>query len=189
MSIKYTVPIGTEVREDGYLISKDVEIFDFAAGLNVETDTDAEGYCKATVTGSDAFVNSGTFFTFFDNETASNKWYNFASARIVSNMTRAIFPFSSVLTAVTFTNEEPDSDIDIELYKNGITISERVAIFPVRDSQCAWWTSNLDGYSFDPGDKLAVYARSAGGGSTKPQATVITITFRVTDDVPGDGYA
>lgn len=114
---------------------------------------------------------------------ANNTWMSVSAAAINIDNTRLLLPYDSELIGLTFSCSTNNGDTDIEVYQNGLTITELVETFQVRASRYAW-ASNITPVPFSAGDLVAVYLRDQG---TNIQNVSVILYFRISSETASSG--
>lgn len=109
-----------------------------------------------------------------------NKWMNYGIKDIASNSTTPVFAYQVRLVGLEVSNESAAADTDFELwvapYGDGTTAT-KVYTWAVRGYRTAIKT-NMATVTINAGDKMAVYAKKAGGTAKN---IIFIIHFQVTD--------
>ena len=151
---------------------------DFNGGLSPFVSTDAqnaieEAYYKVVGGNSGRLIS----FVFFNNGNTQNKWLGFASSSSPSNQVPYISPYNSTLESITFSNESDNANIDAEIYKNGVLSFT----WQVRNKRYAW-DSTVNTLNMVSGDRISLFFRKIGTGTT-PTSPTVEVIFKVSDDL------
>lgn len=119
--------------------------------------------------------------SFYLDSIAFNNWLIYHSELTTSNETPAVLPFDAKFIGATYSNEDPGTDFDIEIYRaadgdgNSASLVETFSVSNARVAR----TTNVTKHQFYAGDKIAVFIRDQG---TNPDEPVVDLWFRITDD-------
>lgn len=132
-------------------------------------------------------INTGSLFhlIFTENGSAKNKWLENNANSLTSNETPGVIPFACELVAITYSNEENDSDTNIKIYKanvNNGNNSSNVYEWQIRNARTAY-KNNIENISFDAGDKIGIYLQDAG---SDVHDVVIILYFRIISEGIGE---
>lgn len=119
---------------------------------------------------------------FNDGGNISNVWLDTGGNNIPSNGTPNVLAHNCKLRELTYTNSQDSSDIDIEVYLNGVLFYT----FPIRDTRYAWKTNGLGALAFSIGDRISVFIRRVQPGD-RPSRVLFKMTFVNTDDILSEG--
>jgi len=121
-------------------------------------------------------------FSFGSDANAGDKWLSHEFENVSGFDVPAIVGYESELRSVYFNNKNSNIDVDIEVYKNGITAGDKVYTLEVRNSK---WrvVSGLPVISFSPGDKIRVYIKKISGTAND---VISQIELKIIDDTPVD---
>lgn len=131
-----------------------IELFDNTTGEELSTTYDV--------------VNEGPIltFTFSKEATAKNTWLSHEGDNsLTSNKSPAVIPWDCKLVAMTFSNQKPNVDSDIEIYTapNGSGSDDVLTYaWPLRNSRVGRKTDFSSEINFKAGDKVGLYLRDAG---------------------------
>ena len=113
-----------------------------------------------------------------------NEWAEINVSSIKSNTTVEVIPFNCKLISLVYSNKNTSTELDFEIYKNGLSSSNKVFTWEIRDAKVAWKTTGLDLITFSPGDRLSFYVKDQGTNATDG---FIKMTFETTDNILSDG--
>lgn len=171
----------------------DVDIEKYLKKINFEGDAivtdNGDGKATVSIGETGQFTGKIIDFGFFSSGNTSNKWLAFTNGSTSTDTLPFIMPQDACLTGLTFSNQDDNVDIDIEIYKNGITDVDKVFTWEIRNKRTAWKTINPGGTCFLQGDRVHVYARKFDGGTgdQTAQDPVLEIFFLLTSNVISEG--
>jgi hypothetical protein len=126
--------------------------------------------------------------TFLNNGLTSGKWLSLDGSMGGSDVLPSICTYDSKLAGLTYININNGSNLDIEFYKNGITASQLVFTWQIRNKRHAWKTNSpLNTVLFLSGDRISCFARGVAGTSARD--VVINLFVQSTNSVGGEGGA
>ena len=122
--------------------------------------------------------------TFLNNGQTKNKWLALDGAMESSNYLPAVTAFDSRLASITYVNDNDDTDIDLEFYKNGVL----VYIWEVRNKRSAWKTNELSQITFTRGDRISCFAREVMDGTgVGPSSVIVFVNVQTVNSVQDEG--
>ena len=181
----YKSPVRTTSKEDIPVVKNTIE-------LNFEGDvTVVDDSCgKATVTIGTTGTPEGKLydFSFVNTGATYNKWLEFDSSSSPSNQVPEIIPYDSELLALTYSNSDDDTEINAEIYINGILIFT----WEIRNKRTAWKTDLVGAVSAAQGDRLSIFFRQADPlvvtpASRRPSDVVFSVFLTFTSASEGEG--
>ena len=120
---------------------------------------------------------------FFYDGGVGDKWLRYISSHTEeSDISPFVMPYDSRLIGITFVNKKENTDADILVYralKDNEDNWDLVYTYQIRNSRLALKTDILNGPTFGPGDKIAVFCAEVGA---KPDTVAVTLYLIVTDD-------
>jgi len=154
---------------------------------------DAE-WTQVGTSGANADNIQPTFIMRFfkTSNAASNVWLSYmSSSSTPSSEVPALTPWKMRFLGITYANNNPVSDIDLEIYRvaetDTTTPLDLIFTYEIRGARVARRTDlkPLD-IRFNPGDKVAIYLKKVGSGSTSPQNPTFDLHFEVIEDSQDD---
>lgn len=128
----------------------------------------------------------GAIFTLIfvhEGGTSKDRWYcHHGDTGMTSDRTPAVLPWDCKLMAMTFSNRDDNSDVDLEIYsvpENDTTQKDVEFVWQLRDCRVARKTNFSPEILFEAGDRVAVYAREAG---IDPDYSVLTMYLQILED-------
>jgi hypothetical protein len=118
-----------------------------------------------------------------------NKWLEiFDHHTSTTDKVPAIAEYKLKVVGLTFTNEIDDADVDLEVFVNGITATELVFTWQLRNMQNAWYSGFASDVIFEQGDRIAVRGMTpAVGTGDKPKKNVFRMLCRIVELNDGSG--
>lgn len=119
------------------------------------------------------------------NGGANNKWLDAGHNSMPSDETPLVVPFQSRLIAVTYTNSENDSDVDVEIYRSAAgqgNSDSKIYTLELRNCRTAVDRDTSGIYTVGAGDKIAVFCRDRGVNAKDVQ---VTLYLQVTQESTG----
>lgn len=114
---------------------------------------------------------------------ATDRWYSHhGDTSLTSDKSPAVVPWDSKLVALTFTNQDSDSDVNIEIYsvhEANTTQKDVEFVWVLRNARVARRTNFSPDILFEAGDRVAIYARDKG---SNPDYTVVTLYLQILTD-------
>lgn len=127
-----------------------------------------------------SFLGKGFQTTFMGNGTVGNEWLKSEDQNINSDQSPDIFKFGARCVGIDFTNSRGGSDfvaiLCLSNINNGATVT-RFFKWTVTNGRVGLKTNNINGFTVNAGDKMAVYVRDTG---RNPRDLVVTLDFIVT---------
>ena len=152
---------------------------DRSNGFTAKTVQEAIEESKANIEGKTTALPS-----FMNNGITKNKWLALDRSMSSSNELPAIIAYDSTIASIVFINKNDDSDVDIELYKNGILDFT----WELRNKRWAYKTNGLTSINLVAGDKLSCFAREVTGGTgVDPTSVILDVVLRSTSSITGEG--
>lgn len=111
-----------------------------------------------------------------------NKWGD-SGRDFNSDDTPHILPFPGELIAMTYTNEENDSDCKVQLFKNGNSNSDKIVDWQFTNTQTRYKT-DFSSITFAQGDVLSLKVKK--NGSDKGKNIVVKAYVKVTSQPSGE---
>lgn len=127
-------------------------------------------------------------FFFFSTGNVSNKWLNFTNGSTTSDTLPMVLQFGANLIGTTFSNQDNNVDMDIEIYRNGVLPANLMYTRLIRNKRTAWKT-DISISGFNQGDRISVYFKKFTGGTgiSTAQNPVVQLLFAVNPAQLGDG--
>lgn len=114
---------------------------------------------------------------------ATDRWYShYGDTSLTSDKSPAIVPWDSKLIALTYTNQDNNSDVDLEIYsvhEADTTQKDVEFVWQLRNARVARKTNFSPSILFEAGDRVAVYARDKG---SNPDFAVLTLYLQMLTD-------
>lgn len=133
------------------------------------------------------------------NGIIKNAWMDQGADNVSSNSSPALCLAKSEIEAYTFVNSRINADTDIEIYRTpeGVapgTTQDLIDTWQVLNSRTRRKTNFGTPLVLDAGDKIGVFSREPGPGSTSPSSMIFILFLRflednfeeVTDNIDGD---
>ena len=115
-------------------------------------------------------------FVFSNIGNTQNKWLEFTSSSAPSDEVPYIAPFDGELLGLTYVNTTDNSDLDIEIYKNGILYFT----WQIRNKRWAYKTNIPVLATIIQGTRISMFAKKVTGGSGgSPFTPVVEVLFQV----------
>lgn len=134
----------------------------------------------------DAIQGKLSTVAFFNNGATSNKWLVFFSSSDPSNSNPMISLGESALIGASYVNIMDNSDIDLEVYKNGSLI----LTWAIRNKRWAYSVGSFASNTWGLGDRCSVFAKKVNGGSgVNPNSVILRLMFQATGNSTGSGGA
>lgn len=172
-----------EVQEEDSQVAFPVTNLNFEGDVSVTDD----GSGKATVVIGEGgqFTGKLADFLFSASGNTSDKWVGIGNGSTASNTLPLIIPQDAEISALTFSNQDDNVDIDIELYING-TLD---FTWEIRNKRTAWKTDLISMSGIVQGDRISCFLRkyTGGTGDTTAQDPVIEIFLVYTGDNEAEG--
>lgn len=123
-------------------------------------------------------------FLFHTSGNTSNKWLGLGSGSTPSNTLPLIIPQDGQLLWLTFSNEDNNVDIDVEIYVNGTIIQT----WEVRNKRTGWKTDFVP-MNVSQGDRVSCFLRryNGGTGDNTAQDPAVEVFFQFTEDNSDEG--
>ena len=127
-------------------------------------------------------------FYFFSTGNVSNKFMNFTNGSTTTASLPMVLPFSGDLIGSTFTNQDDDVDMDIEIYRNGIAPGNLMYTRFIRNKRTAWKT-DINNTGYLQGDRVSMFFKkyTGGTGKTTAQNPVVQLLFAINPAQLGEG--
>lgn len=133
---------------------------------------------KANIEGKTTALPS-----FMNNGITKNKWLALDGSMSVSNELPAVVAFNSTIASLVYINKNNDSDIDIELYKNGAL----EFTWEIRNKRWSYKTNGLSTVTFAAGDQISCFAKKViGGTGVDPNSVILDVVVRSTSSITGE---
>ena len=177
----YKSPIRTTSKDDVPVVKNTIELNFEGANLNVVDD----GCGKATVTSNPQNSSLGKEhgYEFFNNgANIKDKWFDIVGASIPCNDTPGVVTADGKLRSLSYSNNRNNSNIILEIYKNGTDPGDLVFTWVIDGCRTAWKTNGLDAITFAAGDEIRLFAKGTPG-TAPSKAVVKIIMINTTDDV------
>ena len=127
-----------------------------------------------------------TTYQFFNNgANIKDKWFDHEGANITCDTTPGVIAANSKARQITFSNVRDNSNLFVDIYKNGTAPGNLFFTWDVLAKRIAWKTNGLDAITFATGDRVRIFGRDAGG--ITPSKAVVKITLVNTDNILGEG--
>ena len=124
-------------------------------------------------------------YQFFVEGNNNNKWAEIGD-NVITNECPAIVPSACKLIGIMYSNKNTGVDLDVEVYKNGTALANRVYTLQVRN-QARRWVINFSGIvNFAALDRISVFTRDQGDDGDDCH---IALLFRSTSFQNYDGGA
>ena len=124
-------------------------------------------------------------FAFGNVGNTNNKWLEFSSSSAASDEVPYIAPFDGLLIGLTYANKNDDSNLDVEIYLNGILYFT----WEIRRKRWAYKTDIPTLPTIFQGDRISIFARKVTGPGSDPFTPVLEILFQVSVAVQAEGGA
>lgn len=150
----------------------------------------APGYTYVELNLSNTAEGKEATYQFFNNgSNIQNKWLDHEGSNIPSDMTPGVVSANSKVRAITYSNDRDNTDIDIQIYRNGITPGDMIFAWQLRDCRLAYKTDFDGSLPFNRGDTVRMFAKKVvgGPGGQNPTKAVIKLTLINTDDIKAEG--
>lgn len=123
-------------------------------------------------------------FIFTASGNTADKWLGVGNGSTSSNTLPFIVPQSAKLSWLTFSNQDDNVDIDVEVYINGALLYTWL----VRNKRTSYKT-NLPTLAMNQGDRLSCFIKKYAGGTgdQTPQNPIIEVGLQLTDSVEAEG--
>jgi hypothetical protein len=170
-----------QIKEDSSLVHSEVYKINVSTGLDIIND----GYGQVTIKVDSTEIETSLSYEFTGNGvgTTGNKWLGNTDNAHLTHYVPFICPYDAVLTALTYSNSNDSSSVDIEIYKNGLLVGNKIFTWQIRTKRWAYRTQNL-GIVVARGDRIAIYAKTVAGTSSKDP--VIKMLFKTTNSITAD---
>lgn len=125
-------------------------------------------------------------FLFLTSGNSANKWLGAHTPSQISLTKPSIVMQASDLKGWTYMNDIDDTDLDIEIYKNGILGTT----FSVRNKR--WeYDVGISSISFAQGDRMSVFIKkyTGGTGNSNPNDVRVIVMLKVASEFAGSGGA
>ena len=125
-------------------------------------------------------------FSFGNVGNTQNKWLEFATSSASSDEDPFVAVFGGILVGLTYVNTRDNTDLNIEIYKNGSIWFT----WEIRNKRYAFKT-NFD--SPEPtllqGDRISMFSKkiTSGSGSSQPSTPIVEFTLQVTSSPIAEG--
>ena len=179
--LKY--PDRAYIQEEGVDVVRVAKTFNFEGDVDIVND----GGGKATITVGETgqFTGKLADFVFVASGNTADKWLGIGNGSTASNTLPLILAQDCDLTAITFSNQDDNVDIDVELYVNGVLDFT----WEVRNKRTAWKTDAVGLSTYSQGDRLSCFLRrySSGTGDDTAQDPAIEVFIVYRNDNVAEG--
>ena len=142
---------------------------------------------KATITIGETGQFTGKLidFLFISSGNTSDKWLGIGNGSTASNTLPLIMPQECELTALTFSNQDDNVDMDIQVFING----SLHYTWEMRNKRTAWKTDISGAGTIAQGARVSLFMKKFTGGTDDQTAQdpVVAVFFVYTDDNDGEG--
>lgn len=185
---KGPVPLSIELEDTE--VEENADILNFEGDVNIIQSGD--GRVTITVGETGQFTGKMIDYSFISQGNVADKWLGFDDGgSATSDIVPMIIPQNATLVSITYINKDDGTDTDIEVYKNGNTVTERVLSWPIRNKRYAWKTDLNGSITFSQGDRMSIFARKIDdqGGDPVPNNVVVQVLLLMTSDIESEGGA
>jgi hypothetical protein len=158
------------------LFGTDIKVW-FVDALSAGDKTTLDGLVSAhdSTPPPSETVNTFSQDTFTCPGNTKDKWLKAGDSGVkCSDKRPVIIVAPSVLSGLTFSNENNNTTTDVEIYKNGSLFYT----WSVVDKRIAYKTNDLHTLTLAAGDYIGVFVRDTG---TTPKNVYVTVSYRYTD--------
>lgn len=121
----------------------------------------------------------------YNDKVTGNKWLLHSLDSKATDTTPVPFAFDVALVGISYSNSSNNKDIDIEFYKNGLTVTELVLTIQIRNARLFYKSVTDSIIDFNLGDRLSVFARTVTP-TERPSDVVLDLTFKVRTNNVGE---
>jgi len=128
------------------------------------------------------------YVSFIANGNTADKFLGYQNASTTSDTLPFVMPFGGDFIGTTFSNQDNNVDIDMLIYKNGVTPSNLIYTRYIRNKRTAWKTNFLVS-GIAQGDRISVYLKkyTGGTGDSTAQDPAVLLVFAINPGVFGEG--
>lgn len=123
----------------------------------------------------------GGSVSFYSDGATNNKWLKVGDGQVqTSDKSPIVFPYDSIIYALSFTNKTNSADMDFEIYKNATLLFT----WSVVDKRYGYKTNGLETILFNAGDRMSVLCVSTG---TIPNNPLLNMSFSYQNGIQSEG--
>lgn len=162
------VAAATTVQENDVIINGDTTTINFAGNIGVVDD----GAGKVTITAGQESLQGHSLQSLFVGG-LKDSWMFLGDSNStppsgpesLGAVSPAVFAADVEAFALTYSNKNPNVDVDAEFYRNGTLIFTWI----IRNAQTATKTTALSALTFSAGDRLGIFLSDVGTGNDADQ--------------------